>query len=204
MARGAPRLWGLVLGVPTIGTGLFALSSGGTAPAELGYPFLLLGAVTILIGLYVGSVSPEGPDVEPIAEFEPSQLGAVALVAIGGSFLVATIALLYFTTVPYVYPTVAFVGFVLLFVKGGVRYWQNSLTTYYVTDDRVISEYRFLALRRSAISHDDVTNVSRRQSVLETLTGLGSVQVTVAGSGLRLRDIGDPADAEQLLHSMVE
>lgn len=200
MARGAPRLWGLALGVPTILGGAYALTSAAEqAPSELGYPLLALGVVAILVGAYVGSVAPEGLDVEAEAVFEPSQLGAYVLAGLSLPLLAATLYLLYATRVPYVWPTLTLLGFVGLFVKGSVRYWQNTLTTYYVTRQGVISEYRFLSLQRSAVSHDDITNVSRRQSVLETLTGLGSVQVTVAGSGLVLRDVGDPAAAERLI-----
>lgn len=204
MARGAPRLWGVALGVPTIGGGVYSLVAGAGAPATLGYPLIGFGVVTIIIGLYVGSVSPEPVDVDPIEEFKPSQLSAYLTGAASLPFLVVTLYLLYGTGVPYVWPTLTFLAFVVLLVKGSVRYWQNTLTTYYVTDDRIISEYRFLSLKRSSINHGDITNVSRVQTLTETLTGLGSVKITVAGSGLTLRDLARPEQAEQLLNSLSE
>jgi hypothetical protein len=202
MARGAPRLWGLLLGGATILGGLYASMAGTGAPSEIGYPLVAFGGITILIGLYVGSVSPEAVDVDAVEVFRPSQFSAYLLGAGSLPFLLATLYLLYGTGVPYVWPTLTFVAFVVLFVKGSVLYWQNTLTTYYITDDRIISEYRFLSLKRSSISHDDVTNVARVQSVLETLTGIGSVRITVAGSALTLRNLANPADAERILNSL--
>ena len=204
MARGAPRAWGALLGGPSIAGGVYALVAGTGAPRAIGYPLILFGVAAILIGVYVATVSPDPVDVDPIEVFEPSQLGAYLTGALSLVFLLATLYLLYGTGILYVWPTLSFLGFVVLFVKGSVRYWQNTLTTYYITDGRIISEYRFLSLKRSSINHDDVTNVSRRQSVAETLTGLGSVEVTVAGSGLQLRDLARPAEAERLLNAMSE
>jgi uncharacterized membrane protein YdbT with pleckstrin-like domain len=201
MARGRPLAWGAGFGLVLGGSGLYALTAGGDVPGAVGYPLLALAAVAVVLGAYVSRVAPAELDVDPEATFEPSQLGAVLLAGASVPFLVATLYALYLTNLPYVYPTLAFVAFVVLFLKGSVRYWQNTLTTYYVTGDRVISEYRFLSVKRSSISHADITNVSRRQSAVETLTGLGSVRVTVAGSQLTFRDIGDPAEAERALNN---
>lgn len=202
MARGAPRLWGALLGAPTVGGGVYAFTAGTGAPGAIGYPLVVLGAAVVSIGVYVQSVSPEAVVADPVEEFKPSQLGAY-LLGIGSlPFLIATLYLLYGTTIPYLWPTLTFISFIMLFVQGSVRYWQNTLTTYYITGDRVISEYRFLSLKRSSINHDDITNVARVQSVTETLTGLGTVRVTVAGSGLTLRDLDRPAEAEQTLNAM--
>jgi len=202
MARGAPRLWGILLGGATVAGGLYAVFAGTGAPTAMGYPLIAFGGVAIAIGIYVESVSPEALNVDPVETFEPSQLSSYLTGGASLPCLIATLYLLYGTRIPYVWPTLTFVAFVVLFVKGSVRYWQNTLTTYYVTDDRVISEYRFLSLKRSSINHADITNVSRIQSVTETLTGLGSVKVTVAGSGLTLRDLARPEDAERILNSM--
>ncbi len=204
MARGVPHLWGAGLGIPTLLGGVYVLATGGTetAPAGLGYPFLILGAVALLLGFYVSRVSPEPPDVEPIEVFKPSQLSAYLLGVVSLPLLVVTLYFLFWTRVPYVWPTLAFVVFVFLFVKGLVRYWQNSLTTYYVTDDRVISEYRFIKLKRTSTNVTDVENVEIRRSVIETLTGLGSVTVMLPSANVRLRDLARPHEAEQILRSL--
>ena len=205
MARGAPRLWGLGLGLPTILGGLFALLSGGGngVPSGVGYPFVVLGVMAVLVGTYVDRVAPDELEVEPVETFEPSQLGAYLLGGASLVPLVVTLHLLFNTLVPYVWPTLAFTVFVFLFVKALVRYWQNSLTTYYVTKDRrIISEYRFLSLHRASVGVESVESVVREQSALETLTGLGSVVVRSASGTVSFRDLSRPAAAERLLNEL--
>jgi len=206
MARGVPHLWGTALGLPAILGGAYVVVTGGTAsaPAALGYPFAVLGVVAVVFGVYISRVSPEPPEVEPIEVFEPSQLSAYLLGAASLPAFVATLYLLFWTRVPYVWPTLSFVLFVILFVKGLVRYWQNSLTTYYVTDDRVISEYRFLKVSRSWANIDSIENVERQHSAVETLTGLGSVVVRSPSVDISFSDLARPADAERLLLSLTQ
>lgn len=204
MARGAPRLWGLGLGLPAIGGGLFALLSGGGngVPPAVGYPFVALGGMAALIGTYVDRVAPEELNVDAVETFKPSQLAAYLLG--GASFvpLVVTLHLLFNTLVPYVWPTLVFTVFVFLFVKALVRYWQNSLTTYYVTEDRVISEYRFIGVKRKSAAVAEIGNVTRRQSAVETLTGLGNVTVRSPSANVTFSDLGRPAEAERILTAL--
>jgi len=204
MARGVPHLWGAGLGIPTLLGGVYVLATGGTetAPAGLGYPFVILGVVALLLGFYVSRVSPDPPEVEPIEVFKPSQLSAYLLGVASLPLFVITIYLLFWTRVPYVWPTLAFVLFVTLFVKGLVRYWQNSLTTYYVTDNRVISEYRFIQLKRNSANATEIGNVVRRQSAIETLTGLGSVAVRSPSANVTFSDLARPAEAERILTTL--
>lgn len=154
------------------------------------------------LGIYVSQVSPESPDVEPIEVFKPSQLSVYLLGVASLPLFVLTLYLLFWTRVPYVWPTPAFVVFVFLFVKGLVRYWQNSLTTYYVTDDRVISEYRFIKLKRTSTNVPDGENVEIRRSVIGTLTALGTVTVILPSANVRLGDLARPHEAEQTLRSL--
>ncbi|MFT4891364.1 MAG: hypothetical protein ACI9YT_002296 [Halobacteriales archaeon] len=204
MARGVPHLWGAGLGIPSLLGGVYVLATGGTetAPAGLGYPFVILGAVALLLGFYVSRVSPEPPEVEPIEIFKPSQLSAQLLGVASLPLFVVTIYLLFWTRFPYVWPTLAFVMFVSLFVKGLVRYWQNSLTTYYVTDDRVISEYRFIGVKRNSAEIGEIGSVERRQSAVETLTGLGNVTVRSPSADVRFSDLARPAEAERTLTAL--
>lgn len=163
MARGVPRLCGVILGVPTIiAGGVLFVDNTGSVPSTVGYPFVLLGMVAILVGTYVHQVAPEQLELTPVETFSPSQLGAYLLGGTAMIPLVVTLYLLIATRVPYVWPTLAFVVFVVLLVKALVRYWQNSLTTYYLTqDDRIVSEYRFLSLRRSSVRTNSVQSVVR-------------------------------------------
>lgn len=202
MARGAPLAWGALLGVPNVLAGAYVLGSDAAVPPKLGYLFVALGSLTLALGAYVRYRAPESLNMNEAEIFKPSQLSAYLMGAMSLVALAVTLYLLYWTRVPYVWPTLAFLAFVYTFVKGSVRYWQNTLTTYYVSHDRVVSEYRFLSLKRTSINHEDITNVSRKQSLVETLTGLGSVQVVVAGGDIVLRDLDEPAAAEKLLNAV--
>jgi membrane protein YdbS with pleckstrin-like domain len=204
MARGVPHVWGAGLGIPTFLGGAYVVATGGTetAPAGLGYPFVILGAVALLLGVYVSRVSPEPPEVEPIEVFKPSQLSAYLLGVASLPVFVVTLYFLFWTRIPYVWPTLSFVLFVILFVKGLVRYWQNSLTTYYVTEDRVISEYRFIGMKRNSANITEIGNIDRHQSPVETLTGLGNVTVRSPSADIRFSDLARPAEAERILTAL--
>lgn len=204
MARGVPRLWGAALGIPTMVAGAaLILDDTGGVPGTVSYPFVLLGAMAVLVGAYVDRVAPKQLELTPVETFRPSQLGAYLLGAAAMAPLVITLYLLA-TRLPYVWPTLSFVAFVVLLVRALVRYWQNSLTTYYVTQDgRIVSEYRFLSLRRSSVRTDSVQSVVREQSVLETLTGLGSVTVQSASGDVSFRDLSGPSEAERLLNGII-
>lgn len=93
---------------------------------------------------------------------------------------------------PYIEPTLAFVIGLYLVSTGLYTYWMNSLTTYYITDERVIQSYRFLSRVTEEVPFDKVPGVAERRSFSETLVGLGNVAVsTGVGDGLtvKLRNI---------------
>lgn len=206
MARGKPAFWGLLVGIPIAALGFYTYSRAPDIPDALGIPFAVLGAFVVLTGLHVHRMAPEPMDFdeEVLAEFHPNQLAAKGLLAVGTLFFLVTIYLLYGTYVPYVYPTLslcAFLGFTLF---GLVRYWQNSLTTYYVTTEQITSEYRFLELIRPNIRLDDIAATGRRQSVIESLVGLGTIEISAGGGNpkiteIRFRDIEDPEEAEDVI-----
>lgn len=201
MARGAPFLWGLVLGLPCLLLGAAFLLGGLSGPEGTSVPFLLLGAFAISVGYYVRRMAPSPADVDPVAEFAPSPLPAYALSLLALGFLLVTLWLLLETTLPYVYPGVAFVAFLLTFLRALVQYWQSTLTTYYVTEAGIVSEYRFLGLDRTMFQHEDVTDVSRKQTVLDTLLGLGTVVVSVPSGTITMDRLERPSRAERLLNS---
>lgn len=196
----------MLVGIPIAGFGLYTYTSAPGIPDALGIPFVLLGTSIVLTGMYVRRMAPEARDFdeEVLAEFHPNQLAAKVLLLAGAVFFLFTIYLLYGTYVPYVYPTLSlstFLGFTLF---GLVRYWQNSLTTYYVTADRITSEYRFLSLNRSSIQLDNIAATGRRQSAIESLVGLGTIGISAGGGNpkmteIRFRDIEEPATAEDTI-----
>ncbi|WP_332900100.1 PH domain-containing protein [Haladaptatus sp. CMSO5] len=108
--------------------------------------------------------------------------------------LITTVYLLYFTNIPYVYPTITFVLGLFTFSTGLHTYWTNTLTNYYVTNNRVIHEYRFISLARHEIPLSKIRGVQERKSVTESLVGLGNVRVASGGGSsleIRMRNMHD-------------
>ena len=201
MARGRPQLWGLVLGLPTAAVGSYvATDSARAVPTEMGYPFVALGVVAVLGGLFISRMAPEQLSDDPEAVFIPNRLSAYFFAGVSVVPLAATLYLLFFTRVPYVWPTVAFAVFAYVFVRALVSYWRNSLTRYYVLQDgQVVSEYRFISLSRSSVDAKSIQGVDRDQSFVETLLGLGNVTVRSASGDISFRNLPRPAEAEELL-----
>lgn len=203
MARGRPALWSSLLGLPIAGAGLWLHFRGG-ALSSWGLPFVALGGFVIAVGVYVRFAAPAPPTLEEDEELVetryPRQRAAAVKVILSTPFPLVAAFLLFFTRLPYVYPTAAFFVGLLLFSTGVLTYWRNTLTTYYLTDRRVISAYRFVSLNRTEIPLDRIRVIQERRSVVESLVGLGSVRVAAgSGGGLEIvtgnvRDPGPFAD----------
>lgn len=185
MARGAPAIWSTLLGLPFVAVGGWMYVGQSTYPAVVGLPFACFGAFVVAVGAYVHTVSPSppslGPDEELVEKRHPTQRVARVKVALGLPLLAVTLYLLFFTYVPYVYPTATLLVGLYTFSSGLHTYWTNSLTTYYVTTDRVVKEYRFLSLVRQEIPRKKIRGVQERKSAIETVVGLGNVLVASGG-----------------------
>ncbi|MEF8778262.1 MAG: PH domain-containing protein [Natronomonas sp.] len=188
MARGLPAVWSSILGLPFIISGLYAVSRETYVPDEAGLPFVGFGVFVVLLGLYIHYVA--APDPPTMREGEniietrnPAQRAAAIKTAIGFVLMFVTGYLLFFTFEPYIYPIVTLVGGLYLFSTGLFAYWTNTLTTYYVTNRRLIKEYRFISLVREEIPFDKVRGVEERRSIWETIVGLGNVRVASGGGG---------------------
>lgn len=185
MGRGKPAFWSTLLGIPFIVAGMWLYIGQQEYPPVTGLPFIGFGIFIVLIGFYVHAVEPEalrtGDGEEIVATRHPTQRVARIKVAIGFPLLILTLYLLYFTQVPYVYPTVTLIVGLYTFSVGLHTYWTNSLTTYYLTTDRVLKEYRFLSLVRQEIPREKIRGVQERKSFTESLVGLGNVIVASGG-----------------------
>jgi membrane protein YdbS with pleckstrin-like domain len=215
MARGLPAAWSALFGLPLIAAGAYVygfqtqyplVANQPAAPPEAGLPLAAFGAFVLALGLYVQFVAaPEAPRMREgerlVDERQPAQQGALARTFASVPFLAAGIDLLYFTDYPYVYPTVALAVGLYLFSTGIHRYWQNTLTTYFLTDQRVLEEYRFVSLVRNEVPLDAVRAVEERRSPLDSLLRLGSVNVRSGATDelsvtvADVRDAGGFADA---------
>ncbi|KAB1193188.1 PH domain-containing protein [Haloferax sp. MBLA0076] len=210
MARGKPALWSAVLGLPFVGAGAWLYTGQETYPPDVGIPFVLFGAFVVLVGAYVHFVSPSAPrlsDGEEILETRhPTQRVARVKVAAGIPLLALTVYLLYFTYYPYVYPTLTLVVGLYLFSVGIHTYWTNSLTTYYVTTNRIIKEYRFVSLVRQEIPRSKIRGVQERKSITESLVGLGNVMVASGGGHsleIRMRNMEQSGSFADSIRNLV-
>jgi uncharacterized membrane protein YdbT with pleckstrin-like domain len=188
MARGYPALWSGLLGGGIIAIGLFGASQTTTVPSEAGLPFVGFGVFVIITGAYIQFVAaPEPPtmqeDEELITTRNPAQRAAALKAFAGFVGMLATGYLLFFTFLPYIYPIVTLAAGLYLFSTGVFAYWTNTLTTYYVTNTRLIKEYRFISLVREEVPFEKVRGVEERRSVWETIVGLGNVRVASGGGG---------------------
>ncbi len=194
-------LWGCLFGAPLLAVGGWMFQTSGTVPTGAAYPFVVLGAFAIVLGAYVTYAAPRPESYNTVVVFEPTNLPAYAYAVFSIASLAVTLYLLYGTEVPYLWPGLAFLAFLVGFLKALFVFFKNMLTTYYVTPDRLISEYRFLSLTPTSFEHDDVTNVTRRQSALETLLGLGTVRVSVPSGTITLDNLRNADEAEDVLNS---
>ncbi|MFC6974136.1 PH domain-containing protein [Halomicroarcula sp. GCM10025709] len=95
------------------------------------------------------------------------------------------------------------VGF-FLFSRGLYRYWQHTLTTYFLTNQRVLEEYRFISLLRNEVPLEKVRGVEERRSAWESLFGLGTVAVRSGASGgltVSVGEIYEPSEFADLVRS---
>ncbi|MFC7215291.1 PH domain-containing protein [Saliphagus sp. GCM10025334] len=186
MTRGNPRFWSTILGLPFVIAGLWLNLGQSQYPTAIGIPFLFFGIFVVIIGAYVQLVgAPEDPHLQEtekvITTRHPTQRVAFVKIVTGLPLLIITVYLLFFTMAPYVYPTVTFIIGLYQFSSGLYTYWTNLLTRYYVTNERIIKEYRFLSLRRDELPLKKVRGVQERKSIIETLVGLGNVRVASGG-----------------------
>lgn len=211
MTRGEYTKWSSLLGLPFLLLGVYLYTFEQSLPKEVSYPFLLFGFFIAVIGLYVHyRAAPASPTLreneEIVASQHPTQRVAIVEITAGIVSLIAAVYLLLFTFRPYIYPTVAFLLGLYFFSSGLYTYWANSLTTYYVTNQRVISEYRFLSLIRQELSLEKVRGVEERMSVVETLVGLGNVYVA-SGEGksleIRMKNMKDSGEFADKLRRLV-
>jgi hypothetical protein len=188
MARGLPAVWSALLGLPFIAGGAYALFADTYVPNEAGIPFVGFGAFIVVLGLYIHYVAAPSPptmrDGEKIIETRnPAQRAAAVKTVLGFVLLLVTGYLLFFTFSPYIYSTVTLLVGLYMFSTGIHAYWTNTLTTYYVTNQRLIKEYRFISLVRKELPFDKVRGVEERKSVWEAMVGLGNVRVASGGGG---------------------
>jgi membrane protein YdbS with pleckstrin-like domain len=182
-----------------------------STPPSVGVVIAIFGLFIILLGVYVHFVvAPEAPRMREgeaiVAQRDPAQRNALGQAIVSLPVLAAGGYWLYFTELPLVYPTVAIAVGLYLLSNGLHRFWRNTLTTYFVTTQRVLEEYRFISLRRNEVPHSKVRAVEEHRSVWDSLFGLGNVAVR-SGSGGQLTvavdEVYEPADLAETIRDQV-
>jgi hypothetical protein len=197
MTRGRPALWSAAFGAPFVVLGAYVyafqsqyplVADQPSIPRVAGLPLVLFGLFVVGLGVYVRRVGTPGePTMREgeriVAERHPSQRGALLRTGSSVPFLGAGLYLLYFTTHPLVYPTLSLAAGLYLFSTGVHEYWRNTLTTYVLTNRRIVEEYRFVSLVRNEVPLEKVRAVREHRSFVDALFGLGSVGVRAGASG---------------------
>jgi membrane protein YdbS with pleckstrin-like domain len=207
MARGNPGVWSSLLSIPFLASGAYVYLGQTPYPPVLGLPLLLFAGFIIIMGWYIHLVAaPPKPTLRDAEEIlgtrHPTQKAAMVRVLIGIPCFVVSGYLFLGTVTPYVYPTVAFTVGLYLMSTGILTYWTNSLTTYYLTSDRVMSEFRLISLVRKEVPISKVRAVKESKSPIEALVGVGNLQVSSgggAGTSISITNIDSATDfAEEL------
>lgn len=207
MARGLPGVWSTLLSLPFFAGGGYVYVAETPYPELLGLPLVVFGGFVLVMGWYIHVVAEPPPPTlregeEVIDTRHPTQKAALVRVLVGLPFLAIAAWLLIRTTFPYVYPTVAFIIGLYSFSIGIRTYWTNSLTTYFITNERVISEFRLLSLVRKEVPLRKIRAVKESKSPVEAMVGVGNIQVSSgggAGLGITIQNIDAATDfADQL------
>lgn len=211
MARGLPAVWSTIFGIPLIACGAFVYVAETMVVPEAGLPIILFGVFVVVIGIYIHFIAaPPAPNLrdgeEIIDKKHPAQRAAIVKSWVGFAVLLLAGYLLFFTFYPYLYPTVTLIVGLYLFSTGIHAYWTNTLTTYYITNQRMIKEYRFISLVRQEVPFTKVRGVEERKSLWEALVGLGNVRVATGGGGtleIVIRNISFPTKFADEIREMI-
>ncbi len=199
----------VLVAVPFFAVGGIGLARG-ELPNEASLVVIVVGGLVVVVGLYVTVLSRPRlnlmPDEETLALRHPSMKPALARLVMSVPFFLAAGYLLQFTVLPYVYPFIPFVIAMYLYFQGVIKYWVNHHTTYYVTNRRAVHMYRFIWLDTTEIPVNAINSISETRSLIETLTGRGSVLVA-SGIGsrqkVRMAEIDNPGPMAATLRRLV-
>jgi len=80
-------------------------------------------------------------------------------------------------------------------------------TNYYIGEEGLMREFKFLAVKRTFVSYDDIEQLSVTQSILQRIFGVGDIEVNTAGSHgieLEFNNIRNPHLAENYIRQRIE
>ncbi len=199
----------LVVALPFFLAGAFGMVADDRL-AQASLAVMLVGALVVLVGLYVSILSRPRLSLmrgeETLALRHPSMKPAFARIVLSVPFFVAAGYLLEFTGLPYLYPFLPFLVGMYMYFRGVIKYWINHHTTYYVTNRRAVRMYRFGWLDTTEIPVNAINSISQTRSLLETVTGRGSVLVA-SGIGarhkVRMEEIDNPGPVAETVRQLI-
>jgi hypothetical protein len=187
------------------------VASQPTTSPVVGLVVAAFGLFVVGMGVYVQYVAaPEAPQMRDgehvVEDRNPAQRNALAEALVAVPLLGLGGYLLYFTQRPLYQPTIVFGTGLFLFSRGLYRYWQNTLTTYLLTNQRVVEEYRFVSLLRNEVPLEKVRGVEEHRSAWDSLFGLGNVAVrSGSSSGLTVSvdEVYEPTEFADLVRAQL-
>lgn len=212
MARGWPAFWTTLLALPFLVGGAYLYLYRPEYPTSTGTTPMLFAGFMILMGLYVQFVvAPPPPEMQPGETLHetvsPFQLAAVDRFPFFLAFFVLTVQLRFRTDVPVILPAATMLLALYFLTTGLIEYWKSSLTVHYVTNRRVITDYRFLWLSRVDVPLPQIKGLEQQQTVFESVLGVGNI-VLVTGAGgrrparIEIRNVLDAVQIRRLIASL--
>jgi hypothetical protein len=198
MARGRPAIVGVVIGGIFAYAGYSVTNGAGPIPPEIGSAVMGIGALVAVLGIIAQVRAPDRPNLREneqiLDEWHPAQTPSILLIIAG---VVATIGgggLLYFTTTPYIYG-IAIGGLgLIVFASGSTRYYKNSLTTYFLTTENAIYEYRLFQKNEKKVHLNEINGSQREDTRLERLVNAGSITLKAPDNHVSFRSVGKPQE----------
>jgi hypothetical protein len=123
-----------------------------------------------------------------IEAFHPRVVLAYILMTASLPTIAASIYVYEYTTYPYIFVFIPLLLGLYLLISGFLRYWRNTLTTYYLTSERIVRASRFLSMNNN---HLEIENISAYNAGRKWYTGILGIQQATFKShsgSLRLRD----------------
>lgn len=185
-----------LLGVPIIGVILAAFA--WRVSQEPGVPTVLTDLIYGLsIFVFIGGVvlyfrAPSRfhiRDEESIIEaYHPRLVLAYVLMTASIPMLASSIYVFEYTTRPYVFVFMPLVVGLYLLISGILRYWKNTLTTYYITTERIVRATRFLSVDNAHLDIEKISSWNDGHAWYSGLLGIEQASFATPSGSIRLRD----------------
>ncbi|ELZ27037.1 membrane-flanked domain protein [Halogeometricum pallidum JCM 14848] len=211
MKRTLPAVWSSIVASPFLVVGVdgYVNALALQVPTALSQVALLVGLSIALFGIYVHAVA--GSAFEPevtersLNNATPRTPFVRAKAVVGLCGLCLACYWLFYTHVPYVYPTIALVVGALLFATGVWTYWLNSLTTYYLTNKRLVTETRLLGTNHKNVQLEMVKTRTVARPFYLRLFGLGNIKLDTGARRLALvRHIREAKEFERSIADAIQ